>query len=305
MLRTKATLLVLAAGMGSRYGSLKQVDKLGPSGETIMDYSIYDAIRSGFGKVVFVIRKNIEADFKEIFSKYSNKIKIEYVFQELDNIPAGINVPAERQKPWGTGHAVLVAASAIDTPFAVINADDFYGSRSYHAIAEHLTTRHDSDKSTYSMVGYILENSLSEFGYVSRGICETNQNHLLKSITERTQIQKKDNQIVFKETDESWKPLSGKEIVSMNFWGFPPSIFSHLQRKFKSFIEVNYQNPKAEFYLPIAVNDLISEGIADVKVLSTPDKWFGITYKEDKQSSIQKINELVKEGVYPANLWKS
>jgi UTP-glucose-1-phosphate uridylyltransferase len=304
MLRTKPTLLVLAAGIGSRYGSLKQIDKLGPSGETITDYSIFDAIRAGFGKVVFVIRKSIEADFKEVFNKYSDKIKIEYVFQELDNVPEGIRVPGERQKPWGTSHAVMVASSVIDTPFAVINADDFYGARSYNIIAEYLTSIHKSDNDTYCMIGYILKNTLSEFGHVSRGLCETGHNHILKSIKELTQIQKKDDKIVYKNSNDTWKLLTGKEIVSMNFWGFPVSIFPHLQKKFKSFIEVNYQNLKAESYLPSAINELISEGKANVKVLSTPDQWFGITYKEDKEVTIRKISELVKKGIYPENLWK-
>jgi UTP-glucose-1-phosphate uridylyltransferase len=292
MSQIKPTLLVLAAGMGSRYGSLKQVDKLGPSGETITDYSIYDAIRAGFGKVVFVIRKSIEADFKEVFSKFSDKIEIEYVFQELDNVPAGITVPAERQKPWGTGHAVMVGASKVNTPFAVINADDFYGANAYKVMAEHLTMNHASDNDVYSMVGYVLENTLSENGFVSRGVCEIGENHTMKSITERTQIQRTDNKIVF------------KEYVSMNFWGFPPSIFPKLEMHFKSFIEVNSQNLKAEFYIPYAVDDITKEIKAKVKILTSSSKWFGVTYKEDKETTIQRIKDLVKAGEYPENLWK-
>ena len=300
----KPTLLVLAAGMGSRYGSLKQIDKLGPSGETITDYSVYDAIRAGFGKVVFVVRKSIEPDFREVFSKLSDKIEVEYVHQELDNLPSGISVPAERQKPWGTGHAVLVAASKIKTPFAVINADDFYGADSYKVMAEHLMRDRSSDKSAYSMVGFKLENTLSEYGHVSRGVCVTDSNNILKSITERTQIQKIDGKIVFKDSDDSWKPLTGKEYASMNFWGFPSSIFPHLEKKFKLFIEANIQNLKAEYYIPLAIDDLIKEDIASVNVLNTNSKWFGVTYKEDKESTIQKIQELVNQGVYPSNLWK-
>jgi UTP-glucose-1-phosphate uridylyltransferase len=299
----KPTLLVLAAGMGSRYGSLKQVDKLGPSGETIMDYSIYDAIRAGFGKVVFVIRKSIEADFKEVFNKFNDKIKVEYVFQELDNVPAGIKVPAERQKPWGTGHAVMVAVDKIDTPFAVINADDFYGADAYKVMANHLTAL-QNDKDIYSMVGYVVDKTLSENGHVSRGICETDSNHMLKSIVERTQIQRLDGKIVFKDADEKWQPLTGKEFASMNFWGFPVSVFAELQNKFKQFIEANYQNLKSEFYIPIAIDQLIKENKANVKVLNTSAQWFGVTYKEDKESTIKNINLLVEKGVYPKNLWK-
>jgi NDP-sugar pyrophosphorylase family protein len=303
MLRVKPTLLVLAAGIGSRYGSLKQVDKLGPSGETIIDYSIYDAIRAGFGKVVFVIRKSIEAEFKEVTSKFSNKINVDFVYQELDNVPAGIKIPPERQKPWGTGHAVLVAANNIDTPFAVINADDFYGAKSFQIIAEHLTSKRDSDADTYCMVGYSLRNTLSENGHVSRGICEISSNHLLKSIVERTQIMRRDNQIVFKNTDETWQSLNGEDLVSMNFWGFPVSVFKHLESKFKTFITTNYQNPKAEFFIPLPINELLVEGNARVKVLSTPDSWFGVTYKEDKEESIKKLNALIAEGIYPNKLW--
>lgn len=299
----KPTLLVLAAGMGSRYGSLKQVDKLGPSGESIIDYSIYDAIRAGFGKIVFVIRKSIEADFREVFSRFSDKILVEYAFQELDALPSGYSVPADRQKPWGTGHAVLVAASKIDTPFAVINADDFYGAGSFKVMAQHLTTAHNSDKDFYSMVGYVLENTLSENGHVSRGVCEINATGHLTGVVERTQIQPMNGGIMFKDNDDSWKPLTGKEIVSMNFWGFPRSVFKELEIKFKAFIEKNIQNPKSEFYIPFAVNDMVHEGKANVKVLETNDPWFGVTYKEDKETSVAKLNELVASGVYPKKLW--
>jgi UTP-glucose-1-phosphate uridylyltransferase len=304
MSEIKPTLLVLAAGMGSRYGSLKQVDKLGPSGETITDYSIYDAIRAGFGKVVFVIRKSIEADFKEVFYKFNDKIEVEYVYQELDNVPEGIKIPADRQKPWGTGHAVMVAAEKINTPFAVINADDFYGAGSFQTIANHLSRIYIDDIDAYCMVGYKLENTLSEHGHVSRGVCETTLENILKSIIERTQIQRLNEKIVYKETEEIWKPLTGNEIVSMNFWGFPPTVFNHLKEKFKIFIEINSQNLKSEFYLPFAVNDLILEGKANVSLLQTPDLWFGVTYKEDKETTIKKLDELVNKGIYPKNLWK-
>jgi NDP-sugar pyrophosphorylase family protein len=303
MLRIKPTLLVLAAGIGSRYGSLKQVDKLGPSGETIIDYSIYDAIRAGFGKVVFVIRRSIEAEFKEVIAKFNNKIQVDFAYQELDILPEGIQVPSDRQKPWGTGHAILVAADKIETPFAVINADDFYGTSSFQLIAEHLTSKRESEKDTYCMVGYGLKNTLSENGHVSRGVCEISNNHLLQSVVERTQILRKDGEIVYKDTEEHWKPLSGEEVVSMNFWGFPVSVFKQMEVKFKKFISSNYQNPKAEFYIPLAVNELLMEGEARVRVLNTPDPWFGVTYKEDKESSIKKLNTLIAEGVYPKKLW--
>ena len=303
MSEIKPTLLVLAAGMGSRYGSLKQVDKLGPSGESIIDYSIYDAIRAGFGKVVFVIRKSIEADFREVFGRFADKIEVDYAFQELDAIPQGLQVPEDRQKPWGTGHAILVAASKIKTPFAVINADDFYGAQSFKVMADHLTAKHTSDKDLYSMVGYVLENTLSEHGHVSRGVCELTKNDILTSVVERTQIQPMDGKIAFKDQDNSWHALSGKEIVSMNFWGFPQSVFALLEEKFKLFIVANLQNPKAEFYIPFAVNDLVKEGKACVKVLKTSDMWFGVTYKEDKDTTVSKLNELVTNGIYPKKLW--
>ncbi len=300
----KPALLVLAAGIGSRYGSLKQVDKIGPSGETIMDYSIYDAIRAGFGKVVFVIRKSIEKEFKEVFDKLNTRIEVDYVYQEIDNLPLGIKALAERQKPWGTGHAVLVSADKINTPFAVINADDFYGAESFRVISEHLNSKSNSDKDTYCMVGYILENTLSEYGHVARGVCEISDGHILKGIVERTRIQKINGKIVFEDTDKSLKPLSGKEIVSMNFWGFPLSVFDHFINKFFTFIESNYQNPGAEFYIPSAVNELIKEGEARLHVLNSNDSWFGVTYKEDKEVTIKRLYNLIKAGKYPEKLWK-
>ncbi len=301
---TKPTLLILAAGMGSRYGSLKQIDKLGPSGETIMDYSVYDAVRAGFDKIVFVIRKSLENDFKEIFQRYSSKIKIEYVFQELDNVPKGISVPDERVKPWGTGHAIMVAAEKIHEPFAVINADDFYGKHSFEVMAKYLKKPDIEDADRYSMVGYVLENTLSEFGFVSRGVCDVDTKGKLTNITECTKIQRIDESVVYKNDRDQDKYLTGKETVSMNFWGFPASIFIQLHKKFETFIKLNASNPKAEFYIPYAVNDLIQEGIARVHVLPTSDNWFGVTYKEDKSSSIQRIQQLVKGGLYPEKLWQ-
>lgn len=300
----KPTLLVLAAGIGSRYGSLKQVDKIGPSGETIIDYSIYDAIKAGFGKIVFVIRKSIETEFKEVFNEIGQRIKIEYIYQELDNVPSGIKIPAERQKPWGTGHAVLVSANKIDTPFAVINADDFYGAESFHIMSKHLSLKHDSDIDTYCMIGYVLANTLSEHGYVARGICEISNDNTLKGIVERTQIQKINEKIVYVDTENKKITLNGSDIVSMNFWGFPLSVFDHLKSKFYAFISSNYQNPKSEFFIPLAVNELIKEGKARVHVLNSHDPWFGVTYKKDKEATIKKLRNLISKGIYPEKLWQ-
>lgn len=299
----KPTLLVLAAGMGSRYGSLKQVDKIGPSGETITDYSIYDAIRAGFGKVVFVIRKSIEADFKEVFQRFEKHIDVEYAFQELDALPSGFAPPADRKKPWGTGHAVLVAASKISTPFAVINADDFYGAQSYKLITDHLIKTANDDKNTYSMVGFELFRTLSEHGHVSRGVCTVNSQSQLEGIVERTKIQRKDGKIVFVESEDKMLPLAENEVVSMNFWGFPVSIFNHLEKQFGDFMKTNKDSATAEFYLPMAVDNIVKAGNAQVKVLRSPDNWFGITYKEDKDMTINRLRDLIDKGIYPSNLW--
>ncbi|MEM6764647.1 MAG: sugar phosphate nucleotidyltransferase [Bacteroidota bacterium] len=299
----KPTLLVLAAGMGSRYGSLKQVDSIGPSGEAIIDYSIYDAIKAGFGKVVFVIRKDIEDTFKEVFgNKFSANIPVEYVFQELDNLPAGISAPPERVKPWGTGHAVLVAASAIREPFAVINADDFYGSSSFQMLADFLSplTEHDT---THCMVGYQLANTLSDFGYVSRGVCEISDERLLEGVTERTHIQRKTGKIVYKESEDVWTALPAETIVSMNMLGFAPGVFQLYQAYFEEFIHKNKGELTAEFYIPTVVNRLVEEGRGSVEVLASKEKWFGVTYKEDKEIANTKVQQLIDKGVYPPNLW--
>ncbi len=299
----KPTLLILAAGMGSRYGSLKQVDQLGPSGETIMDYSVYDAMRAGFGKVVFVIRKSLENDFKEIFNRYKGKIEVDYVFQEIDNVPAGISIPADRVKPWGTGHAILVARKAINTPFAVINADDFYDADAFKVMAEHLSKPGLEDIDKYAMVGYPIQNTLSEFGHVSRGVCELNANQCLTSVIERLKIQRMNNEIVY--FDENDKPvaLNGDEMVSMNFWGFPVSIFDKLEKKFNEFIVANSSQLKSEFYIPMVVNELVQEKTAHAKVLKTTAQWFGITYKEDKPIAIENFKKLTEKGLYPQKLW--
>jgi UTP-glucose-1-phosphate uridylyltransferase len=300
----KPTLVILAAGMGSRYGSLKQVDPVGPSGETILEYSVYDAIRAGFGKVVFVIRRDIENDFKEIFiHKLREHIEIEYVFQELDMVPVGIKIPAERVKPWGTGHAVMVAASKVSEPFAVINADDYYGADAYKKMADYLSKMNHT-QTNYSMVGFELDNTLSEYGLVSRGVCEEDANANLLSVVERTKIGRDEKGVAYKDINDALVYISEKSIVSMNFWGFTPIFFRQVEEHFKEFIKLNYTNPKAEFYLPFVVDDLIKAKQASVKVLRSTDRWFGITYKEDKPLVIAKINELVSAGVYPKVLWK-
>jgi hypothetical protein len=302
----KPTLLVLAAGMGSRYGGLKQLDKLGPSEETLMEYSIYDAIRAGFGKVVFVIRKSFEEDFKKAFvEKLQGKIEVELVFQELDNVPAGIIVPAEREKPWGTGHAILVAQDAVKTPFAAINADDFYGKEAYQSMADFLSKFEQTDKDQYAMCGYQLGNTLSDFGSVSRGVCDVNGNALLKTVTERTAISKDEHgSITYKDENGNAQALKDNDIVSMNFWGFTTDMFGYLNEKFTAFIKENVHQPKAEFYIPFVVDELMQEKRVTTTVLTSDAKWFGVTYKEDRPTTVDKLNKLVEDGVYPDNLWK-
>jgi choline kinase len=303
----KPTLLVLAAGMGSRYGSLKQIDPIGPGGETIIDYSIYDALKAGFGKVVFVIRRDIEADFREVFlSKFANVIPVEYVFQELDKVPAGIEIPPTRTKPWGTGHAILMAAGVINEPFAVINADDFYGADAYRKMAAFLLPTGDEKQNDneYSMVGYLLRNTMSEHGAVSRGICKLDQNSFLQDVNECTNIEYSHGGIAYKDKNDALVFLEGDTLVSMNFWGFMPSFFLHLSDQFSDFIKQNFDQPKSEFYIPTVVDRLIKTGKARTKVLKSSDQWFGVTYKEDKPVVIQKINQLIKTGTYPEKLWK-
>ncbi len=290
--------------MGSRYGGLKQVDPVGPNGEAIIDYSIYDAIRAGYGKVVFVIRESFADAFKETFNKkLEGKIEIEYVFQELDNIPQGIAVNPERTKPWGTGHAVLVAKDVVHEPFVVINADDFYGPSSYQLLNDYFHKVVDSDEENYSMVGYGLEHTLSDHGHVSRGVCETDDEDFLQTVVERTQIERINGNIITQIDETTQMELTGKEVVSMNTWGFKPSFFNYLERYFADFIKANANNPKAEFYIPFVVNELIKKGEIKLKVLESKDRWFGVTYKEDKDSAVESINALIKEGVYPEKLW--
>lgn len=299
----KPTLLILAAGIGSRYGGLKQLDKVGTSGETIIDYSIYDAIQAGFGKVVFVIRENIEADFRAFFDeKLKGKIEVEYVFQETHKIPAGLSFNPERIKPWGTGHAVLMAKDAIKEDFAVINADDFYGREAYQTLADYFKTEERGD-TDYCMVGYELKNTLSENGYVSRGQCKSDNQQFLFDVIERTHIERKNNSIIFQDENEKSIELKEDTLVSMNFWGFTPSYFDFLNEKFSRFILQNTDNLKAEFYIPSVVNELIEEKRARVKVLHSDASWFGVTYKEDKAGVMKNIQDLVASGSYPKKLW--
>ncbi|MDZ7880397.1 MAG: sugar phosphate nucleotidyltransferase [Saprospiraceae bacterium] len=300
----KPTLLILAAGIGSRYGGLKQADSVGPSGEAIIEYSIYDAIRAGFGKVVIVIRKSIEQDFKDKFSgKFDDKIKVEFAFQELDSPIKGIKkFPEGRTKPWGTGHAMLVAAHLVKEPFLVINADDFYGFSAFKQMSEFLTESCTAKQC--GMVGYWLKNTLSENGHVSRGVCTTDKNNHLTSVVERTKIIRDvDNDIYFFENDTKI-PLAEDTIVSMNFWGFHPSVFEMTRKMFVEFVKNNFDQPTAEFYIPKVANNYVETGKADLTVMTTRDQWYGVTYKEDKQTVQEAFNALTTIGVYPKGLWK-
>ncbi|NOY51311.1 MAG: nucleotidyltransferase [Chlorobi bacterium] len=295
------TLLILAAGLGSRYGGIKQMDQIGPSGESIIDYSVYDAIRAGFGKVVFVLNPNIIDDFRSIYeARLKGRITTEYILQEISDIPSGISFNPGRIKPWGTAHAVLVAKNYIQEPFAVINADDFYGKEAYSVMASYLKAL-SLDDTDYSMVGYRLKNTLSENGTVSRGIC-TSDNQFLVDIVERTRIYSENGNILFEENDVK-NIISGESVVSMNFWGFTPRLFVQMENDFRNFIEKNSTNLKAEFYIPFVVNKLINAKKAGIKVLTSEASWFGVTYKEDKDSTIEKVAMLIDKGIYPAKLW--
>lgn len=299
----KPTLLILAAGIGSRYGGLKQLDKVGPNGEAIIDYSIFDAIQAGFGKVVFVIRKSIEADFKEfIGNKLDGKIEVEYAFQELDKLPAGLTPNPERVKPYGTGHAVLMAKDLIKENFAVINADDFYGREAYETIASYFKEL-DEKSNDNCMVGYNLKNTLSDHGYVSRGQCTSNEEAYLIDVVERTHIEKKGDQIFFQGEEGQEVELDGNTLVSMNFWGFTPQYFEQLESRFTSFIKENEENIKSEFYIPFVVNQIIEENLGKTKVLESDANWFGVTYQEDRPVVVESIRELIKDGKYPEKLF--
>ncbi|HIY35895.1 MAG TPA: nucleotidyltransferase [Candidatus Paraprevotella stercorigallinarum] len=303
----KPTLFLLAAGMGSRYGGLKQLDGLGPNGETIMDYSIYDAIQAGFGKLVFVIRKDFEKDFRDkIISKYEGHIPCELVFQSLDDLPEGFKCPEGRVKPWGTNHAVLMGKDVIKEPFCVINCDDFYNRDAFMAIGKFLSELPEGSKNRYAMVGFRIGNTLSENGSVARGICGKDAEGNLTDVVERTEIMRVNDVISYKDENGEWQPVGGENVpVSMNMWGFTPDYFAYSEAYFKEFLSnpKNMENLKAEFFIPLMVDKLINEGTATVKVLDTTSKWFGVTYAADRDAVVAKIQSLIDAGVYPAKLF--
>lgn len=303
----KPILVVMAAGMGSRYGGLKQIDPVGKNGEIIMDFSIYDAMRAGFSKVIFIIKEERLQDFKEVVGdRVSRYIPVEYAFQKLDDLPEGFSVPEGREKPWGTGHAVLAARDLIDAPFAVINADDFYGGEAFREIGAFLETAEDGGKAHWAMVGYQLQNTLTENGHVARGVC-VEKDGILETVVERTRIEKRaDGPAYTEDGGETWHLLPADATVSMNLWGFTPGFVEDLKRDFRAFLENDVpKNPmKAEYFLPFVVNDQIRAGKADVRVLKSADKWYGVTYKEDKPVVMRALADMMASGVYPDPLWK-
>lgn len=301
-------LVIMAAGMGSRYGGLKQIDPVGTHGEKIIDFSLFDAKRAGFKKALFIIKEELLPDFQEaVFQKASQYLEIDWVFQKLEDVPEGVTVPEGRVKPWGTGHAALTAARVLgDAPYAVINADDFYGREAFEKIYQFLKNAKDGEKLNFAMVGYYLKNTVTENGYVSRGVCQT-ENGMLQSITERTHIEKRGDGIAFTEDDgKTWTALSPDAVVSMNLWGFTPGFTAALETDFRRFFREDVpKNPeKAEFFLPFVVDDLLAQDKAQVTVLSSADKWYGVTYKEDKATVVNAIRSMTESGVYPAPLWK-
>ncbi len=299
----KPTLLILAAGMGSRYGGLKQIDAVGPHGEAIIDYSIYDAIRAGFGKVVFVIREELEPAFRERFDdKLAGKIEVAYAYQAVNTPIEGVDHLPERQKPWGTAHAVLVAEHVIAEPFAVINADDYYGISAFAKMADFLTRQAAPDH--YSMVGYVLAKTISDHGSVSRGVAQMDADHYLTEVVERHKVRREaDGRIYFTDDDGTDVPVADDALVSMNYWGFHPAIFEELRKQFIEFARDNADNPKAEFYIPLVANRLVKEGKARIAVLPSDDQWYGVTYREDKPTVEAAFRQLTEEGKYPAPLW--
>ena len=298
----KPTLVILAAGIGSRYGGLKQLDTFTPEGDTILDFSIYDAVQAGFGKVVFIIRKSIEVEFKAIFNeKLAGKIDVEYVFQELENIPERFK-DNKREKPWGTGHAVLMAKDVVKENFTVINADDFYGKQAFEVMAKSLIAM-DPTSNNYNMMGYRLKNTISENGFVSRGECQVNEKGFLTGVIERTHIEKIAGSLQYKDEVGVFIPISDEAVVSMNFWGFTPNYFKVSETMFEAFLEENYKEMKAEFFIPLVVNDVIEKKTGSVEVLKSDAKWFGVTYKEDKEIVTAAIQDLKEKGVYPTHLW--
>jgi hypothetical protein len=297
---TKPTLLVLAAGMGSRYGGLKQIDPVGPAGETIIDYSIFDAMRAGFGKLVFVIRKDIEQQFREVIgSRFEKRIAVEYVFQELDKLPQGFSLPAGRTKPWGTTHAILMAEHVLKENFAAINADDFYGQNAYKVLAQHLT----SGSPDYAMVGFILKNTLSDHGSVARGVSRVDANNYLTHIVEMTKVERDGTAAKNTDADGKVTRLTGDEAVSMNFRGFTPELFPQLKIAFEAFLKKSGGELKSECYIPATVGELVTSGQAKCKVLRSPDSWFGVTYREDRPMVVESIRKLIAKGDYPEKLW--
>jgi UTP-glucose-1-phosphate uridylyltransferase len=297
---TKPTLLVLAAGMGSRYGGLKQIDPVGPTGETIIDYSIFDALRAGFGKLVFVIRKDIEQPFREIVgARFEKRIAVEYAYQELDKLPAGFSLPAGRTKPWGTTHAILMAADIVKEPFAAINADDFYGQQAYKVLAQHLI----SGTPDYAMVGFTLKNTLSDHGTVARGVSRVDTNNYLTNIVEMMKIERAGSGAKDTGPDGKITKLSGDEAVSMNFWGFTPALFPQLKVEFEKFLQKAGGEQKSECYIPATVGELVTSGRAKCKVLRSADSWFGVTYREDRPQVVESIRKLITKGEYPEKLW--
>ena len=294
------TLLVLAAGMGSRYGGLKQIDPVGPGGETIIDYSVYDALRAGFGKIVFIIRKDFEQAFKQVVgARFEKRVAVEYFYQELDKLPAGFQVPEGRTKPWGTTHAILMADGAINEPFAVINADDFYGAESYRVLAQHL----QAGTPDYAMVGFILRNTLSKFGSVARGVCRVNGEGYLENVVEMTKIEPDGDHAKNTDANGQVTRLTGDEAVSMNMWGFAPGIYAELRESFNKFLQRSDTDLKSECFIPSTVNELVTAGRARVKVLPTNDSWFGVTYREDHPRVVESISRLIEGGSYPERLW--
>ena len=301
-------LVIMAAGMGSRYGGLKQIDPVGTHGEKIIDFSLFDAKRAGFKKALFIIKEELLPDFQEaVFQKASQYLEIDWVFQKLEDVPEGVTVPEGRVKPWGTGHAALTAARVLgDAPYAVINADDFYGREAFEKIYQFLKNAKDGEKLNFAMVGYYLKNTVTENGYVSRGVCQT-ENGMLQSITERTHIEKRGDGIAFTEDDgKTWTALSPDAVVSMNLWGFTPGFTAALETDFRRFFREDVpKNPeKAEFFLPFVVNDLLAQDKAQVTVLSSADKWYGVTYQEDKPCVVQAMADKAAQGIYPTPLWK-
>ncbi|MBP5227971.1 MAG: NTP transferase domain-containing protein [Kiritimatiellae bacterium] len=302
----KPTLVILAAGMGSRYGGLKQVDPVGPGGETIMDYSVFDAVRAGFGRVVFVIRRDFEAVFRErIGAKYAHAVEIDYAFQDKADLPAGFTLPPDREKPWGTAHAVRAARGAVDTPFAAINADDFYGRDAFQKVADFLAAPQPSGGPLhFAMVGYKLDLTLSDNGSVARGICHVDEAGRLTSVVEMTKLVRTPEGAENREDPAAPVRLTGQERVSMNLWGFTPALFDVLESRFPVWLEAHQGQPKAEWYIPFVVDELIHEGKAEVTVLPTDSSWFGVTYREDKPFVVGEIAKLIQAGEYPETLWK-